>query len=134
VYTKGGVLLFALGASLMGWSSIDPRGLAINRVFGSRPLAFVGQISYGLYLYHWPVHLWLRPDVPQPALGFLQFVVTFALAVVSFRSLEAPILQETGCVACGRTCDAAVAGPSPSARRGCSRWRAPPRPARAHPA
>lgn len=94
VYTKGGVLLFALGASLMGWSSIDPRGLAINRVFGSRPLAFVGQISYGLYLYHWPVHLWLRPDVPQPALGFLQFVVTFALAVVSFRSLEAPILQD----------------------------------------
>lgn len=94
VYAKGGVLLFALGASLMGWSSIDPRGLAINRVFGWRPLAFVGQISYGLYLYHWPVHLWLRPDVPQPALGFLQFVVTFALAVVSFRSLEAPILQD----------------------------------------
>lgn len=69
VYAKGGVLLFALGASLMGWSSIDPRGLAINRVFGWRPLAFVGQISYGLYLYHWPVHLWLRPDVPQPRSG-----------------------------------------------------------------
>ena len=94
VYNKGGVLVFALGASLMGWSSIDPRGLLINRIFGWGPLAFVGRISYGLYLYHWPVHLWLHvPGAPALIEGLVQFAVAFALAVLSFRYLEAPVLS-----------------------------------------
>lgn len=93
VYTEGGVLLFALGASLMGWSSIDTRDLLINRIFGWAPLASVGRISYGLYLYHWPVHLWLKlPAVPAFIEGMVQLAVTFALAVVSMRFLEAPFL------------------------------------------
>jgi peptidoglycan/LPS O-acetylase OafA/YrhL len=61
-------------------------GLAVvgaPRVLGNRPLAYVGRISYGLYLWHFPIALVL-PTV-------LAFPVTFAIAASSYHLVEAPI-------------------------------------------
>ncbi|BDZ58209.1 acyltransferase family protein [Barrientosiimonas endolithica] len=93
VYNGGGMLLFAGGAALMGFSALDPRPLFINRLFGVAPLVFLGRISYGLYLYHWPIALWVSPPLPQPFLGALQLSIAVAVAAVSFRYLELPILR-----------------------------------------
>jgi len=60
------------------------------------PLRALGRISYGVYLYHWPVILWLdaeATDLSGVALASLQAVVTIALATVSFWFLEWPIRQ-----------------------------------------
>ena len=94
VYDRGGILLFAVGAALMGWSSVDPRNLLINRIFGWEPLAFLGRISYGLYLYHWPINLWVDvPGLPDIAEAVLKGALTFAAAYLSFRYIEVPVLQ-----------------------------------------
>jgi peptidoglycan/LPS O-acetylase OafA/YrhL len=41
------------------WSSIRPESL-MYRVFNNRLLIFFGKISYGLYIFHWPINRILR--------------------------------------------------------------------------
>src|SRR6185503_7254475 len=60
-----------------------------------RPLAALGLISYGVYLYHWPIFLWLTPErtgLAAVPLFALRIALTLGLAIVSFRFLERPIL------------------------------------------
>ena len=59
-----------------------------------RPLVALGAISYGVYLYHWPVYVVLdeqRTGLPDAALFAVRLGLTLLLAVVSFRLLERPI-------------------------------------------
>jgi peptidoglycan/LPS O-acetylase OafA/YrhL len=60
---------------------------------GLWPLRMVGKVSYGAYLFHWPVFLWLdapRVDLGQDRLFALRLAVTLALATASYHLLEAP--------------------------------------------
>ena len=94
VFRDGGLLLFAILAALMGVSALDSRDLLINRVVGNRVLVHFGQISYGMYLYHWPISLWLHvPHAPVFLQGTVQFLVTWCVAVASYRLLEIPVMQ-----------------------------------------
>ncbi len=71
----------------------NPAGLPA-RVLGFRPLAFVGKISYGLYLWHWPVFLTLdaaRTGLTGWPLFAERFAVSFVIAVASSHFLEIPI-------------------------------------------
>lgn len=57
-------------------------------------LRWVGRVSYGAYLFHWPIFLWLSPE--RTGLGVfevfvLRMVVTFGLADLSYRFFESPI-------------------------------------------
>lgn len=65
------------------------------------PLAYVGKISYGLYLLHaftfniFSVaiyHHWM-PDYGKPVMDSLRLIATFALAIASFHLMEKPILR-----------------------------------------
>ncbi|GAB3498642.1 acyltransferase family protein [Flexivirga lutea] len=94
VYNNGGMLLFAVAAALMGFAAIDQRDLLINRLFSWSPLVYLGRISYGLYLYHWPIHLWLTmPALPRWLAGTIQLGLAFVVATISFRYLELPIMR-----------------------------------------
>jgi peptidoglycan/LPS O-acetylase OafA/YrhL len=60
------------------------------------PIRYIGRISYGLYLYHWPVFLWLDADrvgLEGWALFGVRMAVTGAIAVASFYFVEWPIRQ-----------------------------------------
>jgi peptidoglycan/LPS O-acetylase OafA/YrhL len=63
----------------------------------SRPLAGVGIVSYGLYLWHVPVLLWLRARglLPMHPAGALAVggSVSLAVAAVSWRTLESPAID-----------------------------------------
>ncbi len=63
-------------------------------LLGTRPLVALGRISYGVYLIHWPVYLWLTPTrtgLDGVALLGLRGAVTLAAAALSYRLLEQPI-------------------------------------------
>lgn len=93
VYTHGGVLLFAVAAGLIGWSAVDERPSLLNQLMRTRPLPYLGRISYGLYLYHWPIHLWFPLDaLPVIVSAGIQMVLTVVVAAASYRYIEAPIL------------------------------------------
>jgi hypothetical protein len=82
------------GALILGLQVDGPvrRGLSIA------PLVWIGTISYGVYLYHWPVFVILdeeRTGMDGFALTALRFAITFTLAQVSFTLLERPIRRSS---------------------------------------
>ena len=59
-----------------------------------RPLTYAGSISYGIYLWHWPIDCVLVPErvhVGPLLLLALRLGATLAISVVSYRWLEQPI-------------------------------------------
>jgi hypothetical protein len=63
-------------------------------LLSGRAIRWIGRVSYGAYLFHWPVYLWLSPErtsLEQWPLFGLRVLVTFALAGISYNFLEAPI-------------------------------------------
>jgi peptidoglycan/LPS O-acetylase OafA/YrhL len=66
----------------------------VARLLSFAPLRAVGLVSYGAYLWHWPVNLVLTSDrchVHGLTLHALRVAVTFGIAAVSYRFLERPI-------------------------------------------
>ncbi len=93
MYT-GGFLLAALAtvAVLVVVARRDPGRIA--SVLTVRPVRWVGMVSYGLYLWHWPVYVVLNPfrtGLDGSALLGLRLLVTTLLAAGSFYAVERPI-------------------------------------------
>lgn len=74
-------------------------GLALTRNWFSsflswRPLVWIGQRSYGIYLYDFPVSEIFKQTLPnRSADAVLQVVVTIAVAALSYRFIEQPALR-----------------------------------------
>lgn len=93
VYT-GALAAFALLSAVAVVGSIVPGVTA--RVLGWSPLVAVGKVSYGLYLVHWPVIVWLNEDrlgFGGVALFAVQMAVTGVIAFVSHRFVEMPVRE-----------------------------------------
>ncbi len=61
----------------------------------NRPLDYLGQISYGIYLWHWLVLLSLQKDRPNPdpKVLFRVLALTMVLAAISWHFMEQPFMQ-----------------------------------------
>jgi hypothetical protein len=91
----GGLVLVALLAAVVVLGATQP-GTVVGRLLSTRPLAWLGRISYGAYLYHWPLFLLLSP-VRTGLSGVPLLVVRVAIVLVaaelSYRYIEMPIRQ-----------------------------------------
>ena len=70
----------------------------LRRVLSWRPLVAVGLVSYGLYLYHWPVFVLVdrqRWDLPFSALLGVKVAITTAITLLSYVVVERPIRLAT---------------------------------------
>jgi hypothetical protein len=66
----------------------------LTRVLASRPLTYIGRLSYSLYLWHWPVDIYLssqRAHLDGLPLSGVRLAVTVALAAASYHFIEYPI-------------------------------------------
>ncbi len=67
---------------VVGRPGIIARGLSVW------PLVGLGRLSYGVYLWHYPVIRGLRPLVDWPGVAVLGFAVSLVLAWLSFVTVE----------------------------------------------
>lgn len=93
--TIGGTL-FALGtAFFLAAIHFNPRAILV-RWLALPPLVWTGRISYGLYLWHFPVFTVAGagfPGLPPMQSALLKIVATFCCATVSYYFLERPCLD-----------------------------------------
>lgn len=80
-----------VGTALIIWSGSREGSFSlIHRVLSARPLAWVGDLSYSIYLWHWPVIFFAKeiglPNNPQRAVGVV--LVTMALSIASYYLVE----------------------------------------------
>jgi peptidoglycan/LPS O-acetylase OafA/YrhL len=68
----------------------------LERALSWRPLVYVGDISYSLYLWHLPVIYLASRIVDGPARYLIQLVVPFVLAALSYHLVESPIRRWAG--------------------------------------
>ena len=102
---RGGFLALAVAtAAVIGAAMLSVEGPA-KRFLRLRPLPAIGRLSYGLYLWHWPVNVWLTPerlhlDGPitvgsVPVGGYLlvaaRIGVTALVSLASYVAVELPV-------------------------------------------
>ena len=102
MFERGGFLLVAsVSAVIIYGLSVPAPWSPLHRFMASGPLRFLGRISYGLYLYHWPVYMLvtgdrlgrLLPGVDRVSGLWLlaaHLAITVALASLSFYVVERP--------------------------------------------
>ena len=91
----GGFLLAALAAGAVILQVATAPRAVISRILSVWPLAKLGRISYGVYLWYWPVLLVLseaRTHLEVYVLFAVRAAVTVGIATVSFLLLERPVL------------------------------------------
>ena len=89
----GGLLLFAGLSVVLVLTGLEGRG-PTGRLLSARPLVALGRISYGVYVYHWPIFLLLAPGrvgVDPWAANALRVGASLAIAWASERWVERPI-------------------------------------------
>lgn len=82
-----------LASALLIWANLKQPSFAA-RLLSWKPLVYVGLISYGLYLYHWPVLVFTRfyyGYAPPMESHLFTLPLIFVLAVLSFHFIEEPI-------------------------------------------
>jgi len=104
---RGGFLLSAVAVVVVIASCVHPTAGPVARLLSFAPLRWLGLISYGLYLWHWPVFVVLqierqRLGLSEWSLFAAQLSVSLAFAVASFFVLERPIRRD-GFAAWGQT-------------------------------
>ena len=88
----GGFALVAAVSTMLLIGAL--RGPLTTRLLGVRPLVHLGRISYGVYLYHWPVFLTLsegRTGLGGWPLFLVRVAVTIVIAELSFWLVEWPV-------------------------------------------
>jgi peptidoglycan/LPS O-acetylase OafA/YrhL len=90
---RGWLLAVAVSTAAVVAATMQP-GSWTGKVLALRPLVGLGVISYGVYLFHWPLFLLLTESstgYSGSALFTLRIGSTLALATLSYLVVEAPI-------------------------------------------
>jgi peptidoglycan/LPS O-acetylase OafA/YrhL len=95
---QGGLAVVSVLSAIVIATLLVP-GTPLARLLDTRVLHWIGERSYGLYLWHWPVFLlvvaalpgWARDGLSGWGLGGVALVITVAAAALSYQFVEQPI-------------------------------------------
>jgi peptidoglycan/LPS O-acetylase OafA/YrhL/lysophospholipase L1-like esterase len=91
LYPQGFVLLSLATVALL--AAVVVPSSRLGAALGWRPLRFIGVRSYGIYLWQWPIIVFLTPASGRIGLvrGVIAVLATVAIASLSWRYVEDPI-------------------------------------------
>jgi peptidoglycan/LPS O-acetylase OafA/YrhL len=95
---RGGLLVAALAVAAVIAHTVRSPGARMARLLGTGPLARLGVVSYGVYLWHWPLFGWLnaeRTGLDAAPLFALRCAATLAAASISYLCVERPVRRST---------------------------------------
>jgi peptidoglycan/LPS O-acetylase OafA/YrhL len=98
---RGGLFAVAVLTAMLIAAFLVPAS-PLARAIDVAPMRWVGERSYGIYLWHWPVFVLLAAALPAWtldaalawALGGVATAITVAVAALSFRFVETPIRRD----------------------------------------
>jgi peptidoglycan/LPS O-acetylase OafA/YrhL len=93
---SGGFLLVSLATAAVIAGAVQAPGSVVPWLLSLRPLVWLGTISYGVYLWYWPVLLVVdgeRTHLTGYSLAALRLAVTVSIAAVSYVLVERPIRE-----------------------------------------
>ncbi len=122
---RGAMSLVAVSAvALIAHLLASPRG-PLGRVLSFPPLAALGKISYGVYLWHWPVIVATNPWGRTGGALVAKAAIALGLSIVSWWVVERPFLRLKDRF----RSSVPVPAVAPERRARASRRTVPPRPA-----
>jgi peptidoglycan/LPS O-acetylase OafA/YrhL len=86
-----------MGTAMVIWSNTKER-TTVGKLLSLRPIVFIGLISYSLYLWHWPILVYMRYRVaesPAISLRLAAILISFLLACLSWRYIETPFRRRS---------------------------------------
>ncbi|HEY9130868.1 MAG TPA: acyltransferase family protein [Dyella sp.] len=87
--------LGATAASIVLIAVVTHPGLALGRHLDVAPMRWIGERSYGIYLWHWPIFMLMRPSIDlrldRGAALTLAATLTLIVSAWSYRYLELPV-------------------------------------------
>lgn len=95
MFEQGGLLGFSLVAAVAIQATTDRRDNLVQRLFSFRPFVWCGVRVYGIYLWHWPMKLWLERSFPGWESWQIIVVgvgLSLVVAALSFRYIEEPVI------------------------------------------
>jgi hypothetical protein len=91
---QGGLAIVALASVAVIACLVHPR-TRIAKVFGLAPFVWIGQRSYAIYLFHWPIMALTRPGIDlrwnATLVAVLQIALSVGLAALSYKYVEMPV-------------------------------------------
>jgi peptidoglycan/LPS O-acetylase OafA/YrhL len=90
---RGGFLILSLATALLVAALAHPAS-RLGPLLGGQPLRWIGERSYGIYLWHFPIIALTSPEGAEgPGLvrGVLQVAATIGVAALSWKYVEDPI-------------------------------------------
>jgi len=98
IFYYGASPVFALAVTAVIASGVSGDNSPIRRVLHHRPLRWLGDVSYGIYLWHWPMITWLTPSrlgLEGIPLDVVRVGASLGLATLSYYLVERPIRHGT---------------------------------------
>ncbi|PAY04547.1 acyltransferase [Bradyrhizobium sp. UFLA03-84] len=77
---------------------IMSEGATVNRILSLKPFVGIGLVSYSLYLWHWPVLVFLQVYLFRQlndTLGLVAVVLASVLSVVTYFAVERPLRRQS---------------------------------------
>ncbi len=89
---SGGMVLLSLLTAVVIAVIVHP-GARFGRLLGVEPLRWIGERSYGIYLWHYPVIILTTPAnaAPNVVRALVQIAASIGLAALSWRYVEQPV-------------------------------------------
>lgn len=83
-----GIVAVEISTLVLIGCAVSPQPSRIKTLLSTRPLPFLGRMSYGVYLWHYPLFVYLWGRWPWYAILLVGGAISLLLAILSYHTVE----------------------------------------------